>query len=428
MSEHEETAVVTCFLHHRGEVLLLRRSERVGSYRGRWGAVAGHAEGDPEGAARREIAEETGLGGAVTPVRRGEPFAVEDDELGKRWLVHPFLFDCASRDVTLDWESTAAEWVPPSEILRRETVPALWTSWRRVAPTVETVAGDREHGSAAISLAALGALADRAGELAAGDRSAAAAWPELAELARELLAARPAMAALANRVHRVMHAAASSAGGPPSPAAVERAAIDGIRAAVAADDHAAEQAAERLAGRTVLTLSRSGTVTAALTSARPRPRVVVAASLPAGEGIGVAERLAAAGLEVELVPDAAVAWALAERRVEVLLVGADTVLPSGGVVNKTGTRPAALAARQAGAQVLAVAAVDKVAVDEAWQPETGEPAELYTGDAPLGVFNPPFELTPAVLFDALICERGAVEPGAVAALAAELRALRGWDR
>ena len=80
-----DTPVVTCFLRHRGEVLLLRRSAKVGSYRGRWGAVAGHVEGnDPDGSALREIAEETGLRDGVSLSERGEPFPVEDLELGKR--------------------------------------------------------------------------------------------------------------------------------------------------------------------------------------------------------------------------------------------------------------------------------------------------------------------------------------------------------
>ena len=40
----DERAVVTVFLRNAGQVLLLRRSEDVGSYSGKWGGVAGHAE------------------------------------------------------------------------------------------------------------------------------------------------------------------------------------------------------------------------------------------------------------------------------------------------------------------------------------------------------------------------------------------------
>ena len=49
MRDAEATDVVTVFLRNGGAVLLLRRSDEVGSYRGRWGAVAGHAEGGPDG-------------------------------------------------------------------------------------------------------------------------------------------------------------------------------------------------------------------------------------------------------------------------------------------------------------------------------------------------------------------------------------------
>ena len=491
--ELEVTPVVTCFLRAGGDVLLLRRSGEVGSYRGRWGAVAGYAEGDPDAAARREIEEETGLGSAVEPVRRGEPFEVVDRDLGKRWIVHPYLFDCSTREVTLDRESVECAWVPPTEILRRDVVPELWTSWRRVAPDEETVAADREHGSAWISLRALEVLRDRAGELAVrgpgsggGGGTEDPAWRGLADLARRLAGARPAMAAPANRIHRAMRDARAEGGGA---AAVERAAHAGIGRALAAERDAAARAAEKVAGRTVLTLSRSGTVEAALTGASPPPAaVVVAESRPGGEGIGVAERLAAAGLPVVLVPDAAVAWAIAEHRVEAVLVGADTVLPSsavtstdrlgldptpsntgpppegvvsadergrqpalvggvvsadeggrqlalvgaaaparlrGGVCNKVGTRPAALTAAAAGVPVWAVAASDKVAPRPLEPPgERADPGELYAGGAAgVEAEAPLFETTPGELIAAVITERGDVSSAEVDAVAREMAEL-----
>ena len=42
----ETRPVVTCFLRSEAEVLLLRRSDAVGSYRGQWGGVAGHVADD----------------------------------------------------------------------------------------------------------------------------------------------------------------------------------------------------------------------------------------------------------------------------------------------------------------------------------------------------------------------------------------------
>ena len=40
----EERHVVTCFLEHGGEIPLLRRSQRVGTYKGRWAGVSGYIE------------------------------------------------------------------------------------------------------------------------------------------------------------------------------------------------------------------------------------------------------------------------------------------------------------------------------------------------------------------------------------------------
>ncbi|MFB6171763.1 MAG: NUDIX domain-containing protein [Haloarculaceae archaeon] len=437
----DEVAVVTCFLRNRGAVLLVRRSEDVGSYRGRWGAVAGHAEGDPDAAAREEIREETGLLDAVELVRAGEPFAVEDPDLshdgsdGTRWVVHPYLFDCASRTVSTNYEAVEHEWVPPTEILRRRTVPDLWESYRRVRPTAQTVREDRDHGAAYLSLRALEALRDHAaersedaigasGEGRSGSRAAERSeggddWAALASLACDLLAARPSMAVVRNRVNRAMAAASDAR----SPAAVERAASDGVERAFAADERAAAAVADRLSG-TVLTLSRSGTVRAALAAA-DLDEVLVAESRPGGEGVGVAEALAAE-TDTTLLPDAAVAHALAACEVDAVLVGADTVLSDGRLVNKVGTRAAALAAAHEDVPAYAVAARDKVGVDAGADLEPLDRAAVYGGDAPLDVLAPTFDVTPTDLVE-LVTEAGVLSADDVAAVVDEHRALAGWQ-
>ena len=40
----QEKRVVTCFLESEGEILILYRSEQVGSYQGRWAGVSGYVE------------------------------------------------------------------------------------------------------------------------------------------------------------------------------------------------------------------------------------------------------------------------------------------------------------------------------------------------------------------------------------------------
>jgi 8-oxo-dGTP diphosphatase len=127
--------VVTAFLVRADtKVLLLRRSERVGSFRGRWAAVSGFLEDPtPEGQALREVREETGLAAPEVVVERTGGLVYARD--GPRiYVVHPFLLRARRAEIRLDWEHTESEWVDPSEIGRRPTVPNLDRAWRAVAP------------------------------------------------------------------------------------------------------------------------------------------------------------------------------------------------------------------------------------------------------------------------------------------------------
>lgn len=127
--------MVTAFLQRGDRVLLLRRSPRVSTFRGRWAGVSGSIpEGvSPREQALREIREETGLGPEqVLLVREGRPLLVVDEE-GRRWEVHPFLFRLVGDPpLRLDWEHTEARWVRPEEIPRFPTVPGLAETWARL--------------------------------------------------------------------------------------------------------------------------------------------------------------------------------------------------------------------------------------------------------------------------------------------------------
>jgi translation initiation factor 2B subunit (eIF-2B alpha/beta/delta family) len=404
------THVVTCFLRHRTAILLGRRSDSVGTYVGRWAGISGYVEGDPAAAehdARREVREETGRTDA-TLVRVGDPVEIDDDD--RAWTVHPFLFEVGSRNIAPNEEIAAHEWVSPPAIRERETVPGLWAAYAAVGPTAETVATDRTHGSAWISVRALEALRDRA---AVADDDAA-----VAAVARDLRDARPSMAAVANRVNRVMARAART------PAAIRDRAAAAAESALDADDEAAARAAERCDG-SVVTLSRSGTVRSALE--RARPAVLIGESRPAREGVDTAAGLAEAGLDVTLTTDAALPAELAAREPDAVLVGADAVLADGSVVNKVGTRGLSLAAARENVPVYAVAAADKVQPDTTVHGESGETADLYDGAAPVSVANPIFDRTPADLVAGVVTERGVLDAEDVRAVAAEHRENGQWD-
>jgi len=129
----EEVGVVTSFLERAdGRILLLERSEKVGSFRGHWAGVSGFLEtATPLEQAFREILEETGLGAAdLDLLNEGAPVLARDG--ARVFIVHPFRFRARRTDVRLDWEHTRAEWVDPAEIRRRPTVPKLDRVWESV--------------------------------------------------------------------------------------------------------------------------------------------------------------------------------------------------------------------------------------------------------------------------------------------------------
>lgn len=125
--------VVSAFLRNRSRLLVVRRSDRVGSFPGRWSAVSGYIEGDedPRHRALEEIREETRLKGARFR-KAGEPLVTR---LGRTaFVVHPFLFDVPSRRVTLDWENVEHRWIAPDELENLDTVPRLGHVLDRLLP------------------------------------------------------------------------------------------------------------------------------------------------------------------------------------------------------------------------------------------------------------------------------------------------------
>lgn len=119
-----EKHVVTSVVRNRGKILLLKRSAKVGSYRGQWAGVSGFIEQgeDDETAAKRELGEEIGKSSARL-VRRLEPQRFRDSEVV--WCVHAFLVDVPERNVSIDWEHDSFEWVSPKDVSGYPTVPGL---------------------------------------------------------------------------------------------------------------------------------------------------------------------------------------------------------------------------------------------------------------------------------------------------------------
>lgn len=136
------THVVTCFLLRReaghDEVFLVRRSQRVRTYRGAWAAVSGYLEPgvSPLEQAYTEIREEAGVtANELRLLNEGGTIAFTDETIGQSWVVHPFLFALApAAALKTDWEATEHRWIAPETIGAYETVPKLAEALAAVYP------------------------------------------------------------------------------------------------------------------------------------------------------------------------------------------------------------------------------------------------------------------------------------------------------
>ena len=150
MSSIQKTPVVTCFLTRTDgtetRILLVRRSQRVGSYHGRWAGVSGFVETgvSPDEQAFTEIREETNLQhDQVRMLRRGAVVEYEDTSLGRHWLIHPYLFETLAPDaIQTDWEATEMRWIIPPELASYETVPKLAETYESALHGEKVTPGD----------------------------------------------------------------------------------------------------------------------------------------------------------------------------------------------------------------------------------------------------------------------------------------------
>lgn len=126
--------VVTCILiNEDGDILILKRSDRVRTYKKCWSGVAGYVEeGErPIDTAYKEIREEIGLDKKdVELLKQGDVFEYTDiyENVRYDWFIHPFLFKCRKKGkINIDWEHSGYLWIKPSIVPKFDTVPHFKT-------------------------------------------------------------------------------------------------------------------------------------------------------------------------------------------------------------------------------------------------------------------------------------------------------------
>lgn len=357
--------VVTSFLIADQRILLLRRSQKVGTHKGKWAGISGYLEvGDePFQRAQIEIQEEVGLAPEqVSLVRAGETLRGFDEETETVWIVHPFLFEARSKAIQLDWENTEYRWIDSNELGSYETVPKLKETFDRVrcnlqaTPTalskvlrdVERLAHDRNHGASVLGREAIDLLA------ATAQASEAATtediFCDLLVVAARLRKAQPGMANIRNLVGMLLYQADVKKRGRHSTGEFKKLISSLAKEVVERSRESAEDAARNSMtilpnDGHVLTHSYSSTVLRALELGMKGGKAFqayVTESYPGMEGKQLAKDLVQVGVPVKLVADSAVESIISD--VDLVLVGADSVLADGSLVHKVGTRNIANAA------------------------------------------------------------------------------------
>jgi translation initiation factor 2B subunit (eIF-2B alpha/beta/delta family) len=280
---------------------------------------------------------------------------------------------------------------------------------------IAEIRDDRASGASELARRCLAILAEAARSLPAAD--SADLREALRALAAGLATARPSMTPVQNLLGRWREGLNIDAG--MELALVRRLAAERAEALIAASRRAVTECAAHAArllgpGRTLMTHSFSSTVLEVCRLLKDDGlRMIATESRPLNEGGRLVERLSAWNAPAVYITDAQMGLFVAQA--DAVLVGADSVLADGAVVNKAGTSLLALAARERGVPfyVCCESFKRRGAAEPPPELEEMSPAELGAPDwSGVTVRNVYFDLTPARLVSAWIDETGARWPGA----------------
>ena len=125
--DSKKAAVLTCFVKFQDKILLLKRSDNVRTYKGKWNTVAGYIDDlkPLKEKVLEELREEININeDNIKEIKIGKQFESIDKEINKIWIVHPTLIELKTKpEINLDREHTTFEWIKPEEINNYDIVP-----------------------------------------------------------------------------------------------------------------------------------------------------------------------------------------------------------------------------------------------------------------------------------------------------------------
>ncbi|MEM2907376.1 MAG: S-methyl-5-thioribose-1-phosphate isomerase [Candidatus Odinarchaeota archaeon] len=171
-------------------------------------------------------------------------------------------------------------------------------------------------------------------------------------------------------------------------------------------------------GITVMTHCHSSIVSGILIKAFEDGKkfdVICTETRPLYQGHITAKELVEKGVKTTLIVDSAMRWAIQQKEVDLIIVGADAVTSEGVVINKIGTRLLALAAEEYNVPFYVATPVFKFSpetvIGNLEKIEMRDPGEIWV-DRPAGlkIDNPAFETVARKYIHGIITELGILPP------------------
>jgi len=165
----------------------------------------------------------------------------------------------------------------------------------------------------------------------------------------------------------------------------------------------------------IMTHCHSSVVTSILLEAKRQGndnfRVINTETQPVLQGRKTAKKLLSAGIDVVHIVDSAMRWAVNHYKVDIIIVGADSITSEGTVLNKIGTRLLALVAHEEHVPFYVASPLLKYNPETSFgmleEIEMRDPTEIWDFQHNhLSILNPAFETVSRRYIDGLITEAG----------------------
>ncbi|MFH1328999.1 MAG: NUDIX domain-containing protein [Candidatus Bathyarchaeota archaeon] len=357
----QEKNVVTNFLIYKGKLLILKRSEKVGTYRGKWAGLSGYIEQGETShqTAFKEIFEETSLTSQdIEFMKKSEAFSFPDRKRKTLWKIHPYLFRLKNPvKIRTDWEHSKMKWIDPEDIGRYDTVPSLPETFESVYDGVifkkiNSIRTDKHRGASQLSREALNILKcvlERDNSKTCEDFLV-----YFKQVGKELVESRPTMAPIANIVGHVIYEVSEKV--EEKLKSLKSFANNKIEELYRNSELALEKTSDYAANLinnsdVVFTCSYSSTLCATFRKAKLQEKnfnVIVAESVSADgilhHGKTMAEQLEHCKVLTEIIADDTIENQV--HKANKILVGADNLLPNGTLINGAPTHRLALTAKK----------------------------------------------------------------------------------